>query len=180
MHTFSLSAIAIGLLIWFNLAEAGNLIDTATSAGSFKTFLTCVKNAGLSESLKTQGPFTIFAPSDEAFQKLPRSVMKALMRDKVQLAQLLSHHIVPGKILVAEVKPGAITTIQGDTVTLTSDNGKVTIDGANVTQSDLSADNGVIQVIDTVMLPKQILSSDHAKIGTTLIRAVQSLSKGGP
>ena len=80
--------------------------------------------------------------------------MTALRRDKVRLAQLLTHHIVAGKILVAEVKPGSLTTIQGDAVMLTSDNGKVTVDGANVTQSDLSADNGVIQAIDTVIMPK--------------------------
>ena len=80
--------------------------------------------------------------------------MSALLKDKVRLAQLLTHHIVPGKILVAEVKPGALKTVQGDAVTLTSDNGKVTVDGANVTQSDLSADNGVIQAIDRVILPK--------------------------
>jgi uncharacterized surface protein with fasciclin (FAS1) repeats len=154
MHPSFASAIAFGMLTSVSAAQAGDLIDTAASAGSFKTFLASVKAAGLSDSLKNQGPFTIFAPSDDAFAKLPRGTMKALMRDKVRLAQLLTHHIVPGKIVVAQVKPGAVKTIQGDAITLTSDNGKVTIDGANVTQSDLLADNGVIQVIDTVMMPK--------------------------
>lgn len=154
MHAAFAPAIAFGLLTSISAAQAGNLIDTAVSAGSFKIFLASVKAAGLSDSLKNQGPFTIFAPSDDAFAKLPRGTMKALMRDKVRLAQLLTHHIVPGKILVAQVKPGAIRTVDGDAVTLTSDNGKVTVDGANVTQSDLFADNGIIQVIDAVIMPK--------------------------
>ncbi len=179
MHTSTVSAAAFGLLTFLGTAHAGNLIDTAASAGSFKTFLASVKAAGLSEPLKTQGPFTIFAPSDDAFAKLPRGMVKTLMRDKTRLAQLLTHHIVPGKILVAEVKPGAVTTMQGDVLTLTSDNGKVTADGANVTQSDLSADNGVIQVIDTVILPKQISPADHAKIDPEMMPSVQSLSISG-
>ena len=154
MNLLPTSAIFIVLLSACNLAQAGNLIDTAASAGTFKTFLASVKAAGLSESLKNQGPFTVFAPSDDAFAKLPRGTMSALLKDKVRLAQLITHHIVHGKILVAEVKPGALKTIQGDAVTLTSDNGKITVDGANVTQSDLTADNGVIQSIDMVMLPK--------------------------
>lgn len=147
-------ALAFALLTSIGVAQAENLIDTAATAGTFKTFLAGVKAAGMSDSLKNQGPFTVFAPSDEAFAKLPRGTLPALMKDKVRLAQLLSRHIVPGKILVAEVKPGALKTVQGDAVTLTSDNGKITVDGANVTQSDLTADNGVIQTIDTVMLPK--------------------------
>lgn len=164
MHASFLFTIAFCLLFRISPANAGNLIDTAASAGTFKIFLAGIKAAGLSDSLKSQGPFTIFAPSDDAFAKLPRGTMKALMRDKIRLTQLLAHHIVPGKILVAEVKPGAIQTMQGDAVTLTSDNGKVTVDGANVTLSDLPADNGVIQVIDTVILPKKVLLRDHAKI----------------
>lgn len=154
MYVSLIPIVAVSLLTAVSTVQADNLIDTATSAGSFKTFLASVKAAGLSDALKHQGPFTVFAPSDEAFAKLPRGTMTALRRDKVRLAQLLTHHIVAGKILVAEVKPGSLTTIQGDAVMLTSDNGKVTVDGANVTQSDLSADNGVIQAIDTVIMPK--------------------------
>jgi uncharacterized surface protein with fasciclin (FAS1) repeats len=154
MHFLLTIAMALVLLTPLGAARAGNLIDTAASAGSFKTFLASVKAAGLSDSLKNHGPFTVFAPSDDAFAKLPRGTMSALLKDKVRLAQLLTHHIVAGKILISEVKPGTLKTIQGDAVTLTSDNGKVTIDGANVTQSDLSADNGVIQAIDAVIMPK--------------------------
>lgn len=150
-----------GLMSIIGPARAGDLIDTAVSAGTFNIFIASVKASGLADSLKTQGPFTVFAPSDDAFAKLPRGTMKTLMRDKLRLRQLVTHHIVRGKILVARVKPGAINTLQGDAVTLTSDNGKVTVDGANVTQSDLTADNGVIQMIDAVILPKQILLGDH-------------------
>lgn len=135
------------------VASANDLIDTAATSGSFKTFLATVKAAGLTDSLRNQGPFTVFAPSDEAFAKLPDGTIESLMKDKVKLAQLLSHHIVPGKLLVAEAKPGPLKTIQGDSIKLTSDNGMITVDGARVTQSDLKADNGVIQVIDKVILP---------------------------
>ncbi|MFT5533714.1 MAG: putative surface protein with fasciclin (FAS1) repeats [Burkholderiaceae bacterium] len=134
-------------------AGATDLVETAATTGSFKIFLATVKAAGLTDSLRHQGPFTIFAPSDEAFAKLPDGKVESLMKDKVKLAQLLSHHIVPGKLLVAEVKPGPLKTIQGDALKLTSDNGLVTVNGARVTQSDVKADNGVIQVIDQVILP---------------------------
>lgn len=144
----------IAMLLPAAPANADDLIERAAAAGTFKTFLASVKAAGLVNSLQNQGPFTVFAPSDDAFAKLPRGTMGALMNDKVRLAQVLSHHIVPGRILVADVRPGPLKTIQGDAVTLTSDNGKITIDGANVTQSDVTADNGVIQVIDRVILPK--------------------------
>ncbi|MDY7574265.1 fasciclin domain-containing protein [Actimicrobium sp. CCI2.3] len=134
-------------------ASATDLVETASTAGSFKTFLATVKAAGMTDSLRTQGPFTVFAPSDEAFAKLPDGTVETMMKDKAKLAQLISHHIVPGKLLVAEVKPGPLQTIQGDSVKLTSDNGMVTVDGARVTSSDLKADNGVIQIIDKVILP---------------------------
>ncbi|NDP60926.1 MAG: fasciclin domain-containing protein, partial [Oxalobacteraceae bacterium] len=121
--------------------------------GGFKMFLASVKAAGMTDSLRHQGPFTVFAPSDEAFAKLPEGEVESLMKDKAKLARMLSRHIVPGKLLVAEVKPGPVKTIQGDSIKLTSDNGMITVDGARVTQSDLKADNGVIQVIDKVILP---------------------------
>ena len=136
------------------LSHAADLVERAAAAGTFKTFLAGVRAAGMASTLQNDGPYTIFAPSDAAFAKLPEGTLHALLKDKVRLAQVLSHHIVPGKILVAEVRPGPVNTVQGDAATLTSDNGKVTIDGANVTQSDITADNGVIQVIDRVILPR--------------------------
>ena len=135
-------------------AIAANIVDTATAAGSFKIFVAALKAAGFTESLKNSGPYTVFAPTDEAFSKLPAGTWEALSKDKVKLAQVLAYHIIPGKILITEVKPGKVKTTQGGMLTLTSDNGKVTVNDANITQSDVTADNGVIHAIDTVVLPK--------------------------
>lgn len=134
-------------------AMAADLVETASSSGSFKTFLAAAKAAGITETLKNSGPYTVFAPSDSAFGKLPPGAVDSLMKDKTRLAEVLSHHVIPGKVTVAEVKPGKVKTIQGDELTLKSDNGKVTVDAANVVQSDLIADNGVIHEIDAVVLP---------------------------
>lgn len=136
-----------------NQALAADLIETASTSATFKTFLAAAKTSGIAEKLKTDGPYTVFAPSDSAFKKLPTDTLDSLMKDKEKLAGVLAHHVIPGKIMVAEVKPGPAKTMQGDVVTLKSDNGKVTVDNANVTQSDLIADNGVIHEIDTVILP---------------------------
>lgn len=133
---------------------ATDIIDTAAASGSFNTFLAAVQAAGLTQTLKNQGPYTVFAPTDEAFAKLPAGTLRALMKDKAKLAQVIGHHIVPGKILVAEVIPGPTKTVSGDMVNLTSDNGKVTVDNAKVVDSDMVADNGVVHAIDAVVLPK--------------------------
>jgi len=133
-------------------AIAADLVETAATSGSFKTFLAAVKAAGITEKLKNSGPYTVFAPSDSAFNQLPPGTVDSLMKDKAKLAEILSHHVIPGKVTVADVKPGKVQTLQGDTVTLKSDNGKVTVDNANVIQSDLMADNGVIHEIDAVVL----------------------------
>lgn len=133
---------------------AADIVDTATSAGSFKVFVAALRAAGFTETLKTTGPYTVFAPSDEAFAKLPKGTWDAILKDKAKLAKVLAYHVVPGKILVAEVKPGNIKTIEGDAIHIDSDNGKVTVENANVTQSDVMADNGVIHEIDAVVLPK--------------------------
>lgn len=135
-------------------AMAADLIATAVADGSFKTFLKAVQAAGLTDTLKGPGPFTVFAPTDHAFSKLPPGTLDALMKDKVRLAQVLTYHMLPGETLVAQFKPGPAKTVQGDMMTLKSDNGKITVDNANVIQSDLTADNGVIQAIDTVLMPK--------------------------
>lgn len=147
------SVLALMLLSATNVSAA-DIIDTANSSGSFKTFVAATKAAGLTETLKSQGPYTVFAPTDEAFAKLPAETLSELMKDKVKLAQVLSHHIIPGKIMVADVKPGLTKTVDGSSITLKSDNGMITVDGANVIQSDVVADNGVIQAIDAVVLPK--------------------------
>lgn len=153
----SVVALALGAAFTFQAqgAFAADIVDKATESVTFKTFVAAVKASGMSDTLKSSGPYTVFAPSDSAFNKLPPDTMKSLMKDKAKLSELVSQHVVPGKITVAEVKPGKVQTIQGEPLTLTSDNGKVTVDGANVTQSDVMADNGVIHEIDTVVLPKK-------------------------
>lgn len=135
-------------------SSAADLVDKAATTTNLKIFSAAVKAAGFNETLKGTGPYTVFAPSDEAFSKLPAGSWEALSRDKVKLAAVLAHHVVPGKMLVTEVKPGQIKTTQGDFVTVKSDNGKVTVDQANVIESDVAADNGVIHILDKVVLPE--------------------------
>ncbi|MEN3295171.1 MAG: hypothetical protein V7642_4424 [Burkholderiales bacterium] len=135
-------------------AMASDLVETAASSGEIKTFSAALKSAGFAEALKKDGPYTVFAPADSAFDKLPPATKNDLLKDKAKLAEVLAYHVIPGKVLVADVKPGKVQTIQGSPLTIKSDNGKVTVDEANVTQSDVTADNGVIHVIDTVVLPK--------------------------
>lgn len=145
----------IALLFSAPQSLAADLVETAATAGSFNTFLAAAKAAGLADTLKSSGPYTVFAPSDSAFGKLPPGTVNSLMKDKAKLAEILSHHVIPGKVTVADVKPGKVQTMQGDLLTLTSDNGKVTVDDANVVQSDMIADNGIIHEIDAVVLPKK-------------------------
>lgn len=141
-------------------AFSADIVDTAANSGSFKKFVAALKTSALNEKLKNSGPYTVFAPTDEAFAKIPSDTWKQLSQDKEKLSQLLAYHVVPGKMLVTEVKPGKVTTAQGSPLTLKSDNGKVTVNGANVTESDVAADNGVIHAIDTVVLPPSEGKSD--------------------
>jgi uncharacterized surface protein with fasciclin (FAS1) repeats len=136
-------------------AQASDLIETASVSGGTKSFVEAAKTSGLSDSLKNKGPYTIFAPDDAAFAKLPAAERDALMKDKTKLAKILAYHVIPGTVKVADVKPGKVQTIEGDTLTLKSDNGKITVNEANVTQSDVTADNGVIHIIDKVVIPKE-------------------------
>lgn len=132
---------------------AADLVDIAAKSGNFKVFVAALKTTGFSETLRNTGPYTVFAPSDDAFAKLPAGTWDTLAKNKIRLAKVLSYHVVPGKMLVTEVKPGKMKTTQGEMLSLTSDNGKVTVNGANVTESDISADNGVIHAIDAVVMP---------------------------
>lgn len=138
-------------------AQAEDLIEAAGHSVTFKTFLSAAKSAGLAQTLKTEGPYTVFIPTDAAFSKLPSGTADSLMKDKKKLAQVLAYHVVPGKITVAEVKPGEVRTMEGSPLKLSSDNGKVTLNGeANVIQSDVMADNGVIHEIDSVVIPQDV------------------------
>ena len=137
-----------------SIAFAADIVDTAVSAGQFKTLVKAVQEAGLVDTLKGKGPFTVFAPTDEAFAKLPAGTLEALLMDKQKLASILTYHVVPGKVMAAQVKPGQVKTVQGQSLTVSTMNGAVMVDSAKVIKTDIVASNGVIHVIDTVVLPK--------------------------
>ena len=143
------SVLAFGTMV---SAHAKDLVDTAVSAGSFKTLVTAVQAAGLVDTLKGPGPFTVFAPTDEAFAKIPKAQLDALLKDKAKLTAVLTYHVVPGKVMAADVKAGAVTTVQGAPINV-STTGGVKVNDANVVATDVEASNGVIHVIDAVLLP---------------------------
>jgi uncharacterized surface protein with fasciclin (FAS1) repeats len=137
-----------------NAANHGkDIVDTAVAAGQFKTLATALQAAGLVETLKGKGPFTVFAPTDEAFAKIPKADLDALLKDKAKLTALLTYHVVPGKVMAKDVKAGKVKTVQGSELTVATMGG-VTVDNAKVIKTDIGATNGVIHVIDTVVLPK--------------------------
>jgi uncharacterized surface protein with fasciclin (FAS1) repeats len=145
--------VAAALAAASSLASAADIVDTAASAGQFNTLVKAVQAAGLVETLKGQGPFTVFAPTDAAFAKLPAGTVEALLNDKEKLAQILTYHVVPGKVTAAQVKPGPVQTVQGQSLEVRAEGGAVMVDNAKVIQADVMASNGVIHVIDTVVLP---------------------------
>jgi uncharacterized surface protein with fasciclin (FAS1) repeats len=131
-----------------------DIVDTAVSAGSFNTLVAAVQAAGLVDTLKGPGPFTVFAPTDEAFSKLPAGTVDALLNDIPQLTKILTYHVVSGKVLAADVvKLDSAPTVEGTSVQIDASNGGVKINDANVVTADVQADNGVIHVIDTVLIP---------------------------
>ena len=134
-------------------AQAKDIVDTAVAAGDFKTLATALQKAGLVDTLKGKGPFTVFAPTDAAFAKVPKDQLEALLADKEKLTAVLTYHVVPGKVMAKDVKPGSVKTVQGSSLTV-STSGGVKVDNANVVKTDIVADNGVIHVIDQVVIPK--------------------------
>ena len=132
-----------------------DIVDTAVAAGDFNTLVTAVKAAGLVETLKGEGPFTVFAPTDAAFEKVPTDTLNALLADKAALANVLTYHVVAGNVMAADVvKLTSAVTVQGQAVSIEVKDGKVYVDGAQVVATDIKASNGVIHVIDAVILPK--------------------------
>lgn len=131
-----------------------DIVDTAAAAGSFTKLVDAVKAAGLVDTLKGKGPFTVFAPNDEAFAKLPPDQLDALLKDKDKLKSVLTYHVVPGKVLAKDVKAGQVKTAQGASATISTKGGQVKVDDANVIKTDIVASNGVIHVIDSVITPK--------------------------
>ena len=136
--------------------ESKDIVDTAAAAGSFGTLLAAAQAAGLVDALKGEGPLTVFAPTDEAFAKLPEGTVENLLKpeNKDALAGILLHHVVAGKIMSGDIGSSASpATLQGATLDIKANYGKVTVNGANVVAADIGASNGVIHVIDTVILP---------------------------
>jgi uncharacterized surface protein with fasciclin (FAS1) repeats len=130
-----------------------DIVDTAVSAGSFNTLVAAVKAANLVDTLKGAGPFTVFAPTDEAFAKLPAGTVDSLLKDIPKLTKILTYHVVPGKVLSTDVvKLKSAKTVEGSEVKVDASSG-VKINDATVTTADVAADNGVIHIIDTVLIP---------------------------
>lgn len=137
-------------------AQKKDIVDTAVGAGTFKTLATALTEAGLVETLKGKGPFTVFAPTDEAFAKLPKGTLEALLKDKKALKNVLLYHVVSGNVLAKDVvKLSKTKTVGGQEVAIKVKDGKVTINSSNVTATDIKASNGVIHVIDAVLIPKE-------------------------
>lgn len=136
---------------------AGTIVDIAATTEGFSTLVAAVTAADLVDTLNSDGPFTVFAPTDEAFAALPPGILDALLlpENKDALVKILTYHVVPGKVMAADVTDGAVATVEGQTVTLSTADG-VTVNGATVIQADIVADNGVIHVIDAVILPPDV------------------------
>jgi uncharacterized surface protein with fasciclin (FAS1) repeats len=135
-------------------ARAADIVDTAVAAGSFTTLVTAVKAAGLVHTLKSKGPFTVFAPNDAAFAKLPPGTVESLLKNKAKLAAILKYHVIPGRVKAADVagKSLQVATVEGSPVSVDGTFG-VRVNDAHVIQPDIEASNGVIHVIDSVLLP---------------------------
>jgi transforming growth factor-beta-induced protein len=157
---FRLSAGVASLILAtaaFAAAPAKDIVDTAVSAGSFNTLVAAVKAAGLVDTLKGAGPFTVFAPTDEAFAKLPAGTVEDLLKpeNKAKLAAILTYHVVPGKVMAKDVvKLHSAKTVNGQALTVKTAMGSVMVDNAKVVKTDILCTNGVIHVIDTVVLPQ--------------------------
>lgn len=135
-------------------AQQKDIVDTAVESGAFETLVTAVKAADLVDVLKSDGPFTVFAPTDEAFSKIPKEKLESLLNDKPALAAVLTYHVVPGKVMAADVaKLDSAKTVQGKPLTIAIEGEQVTVNGTRVVAVDIECSNGVIHVLDGVLLP---------------------------
>ena len=149
-----LLAVAVAAPVRADHHQGKDIVDTAVAAGSFNTLATALKAAGLVETLEGKGPFTVFAPTDDAFRKLPAGTLEKLLADKAQLTKVLTYHVVSGKVMAADVvKLSEAKTVEGSPVKISAKDGKVKVNEANVVKTDVVASNGVIHVIDAVLLP---------------------------
>nr|WP_238363575.1 fasciclin domain-containing protein [Casimicrobium huifangae] len=133
---------------------AGTIVDVAAGNGNFNTLVAAVKAAGLAETLSGKGPYTVFAPTDAAFAKLPPGTVDALLKDVPKLKSILTYHVVSGQVMAKDVKTGAVPTVNGQSINITAGAGGVAVNDAKVTATDVAASNGVIHVVDTVLMPK--------------------------
>lgn len=134
-------------------ANTQNLLEAASASGQFTTFIKAVEAAGLTEALSQQGPYTLFAPTDEAFKKLPKEELTALMQDRRTLQIVIAYHVLPGKQMKSELKDGPVKTVQGLDLTITNEDA-TRVENAKIVKADIPASNGVVHSIDTVILPK--------------------------
>jgi uncharacterized surface protein with fasciclin (FAS1) repeats len=135
-------------------APSKDIIDTAIAAGNLTKFMSAVKTAGLTDTLTSKGPFTVFAPTDEAFKKLSSGALEALIKDTAKLKAVLSYHVVKGHVLAKDVKPGEVMTVQGSPLMASVSTSGVEVNGVPVKQADIIATNGVIHMIEAVIMPK--------------------------
>ncbi len=150
----ALAALTLPATLRADSHDAKDIVDTAVAAGDFKTLATALQAAGLVETLKGSGPFTVFAPTDEAFAKIPKADLDALLKDKAKLTRLLTYHVVPGRVMASDVvKLKEAKTVEGQSLKIDASSG-VKVDGANVIRPDVAASNGVIHVIDSVIMPR--------------------------
>jgi uncharacterized surface protein with fasciclin (FAS1) repeats len=137
-------------------ASKSDIVDTAVAAGDFKTLAAALQAAGLVETLKGPGPFTVFAPTDAAFAKLPAGTVEGLLKDREKLTSILTYHVVAGRVMAADVMTmKSAKTVQGGSLAVATSGAGVTIDGVRVVKTDIQCSNGVIHVIDAVLMPKQ-------------------------
>ena len=150
-------ALSVASTVVMAQMPAGDIVETAVANGNFKTLVAAVQAAGLVETLKGPGPFTVFAPTDAAFAKLPKGTVEDLLKpeNKAKLAGILTYHVISGKVMAKDVKTGPIKTVEGSSAMIKADTMGVSIDNAKVVTADVVASNGVIHVIDTVILPKK-------------------------
>jgi uncharacterized surface protein with fasciclin (FAS1) repeats len=151
-------AAATALSLTTSVAFAADIVDTAVEAGSFQTLVAALEAAGLVDTLKGEGPFTVFAPTDEAFAALPEGTVESLLEpeNRDQLVAILTYHVVPGAVRSGDLAGQEldVETVQGETVAIDATGGAVMVNDATVVQADIEADNGVIHVIDTVIMPQ--------------------------
>lgn len=185
-----LAKILVALLLAIVVAASGcttsepeekDIVDTAVDAGSFTTLVQAVQAAGLEDTLRGEGPFTVFAPTDDAFAALPEGTLDALLADEEALTAVLTYHVVPGKVMAADVAGlDSAETVEGESVTFDTTDG-VKVNDANVIQADIEASNGVIHVIDKVLIPPSMMEEDVTIVDvaagagsfTTLVQAIQ-------